>query len=88
MKPYPGYIVKENSTVNIDIGYLDNYNKNVVMPNLIGYSLDSAIEILENLELNYTVEGEGSIVEQSTPKGEMIDKGTEIKLKLKEEYGD
>ena len=88
IKPYPGYIIKENSTINVDIGYLENYNKNIIMPNLIGYSLDSAIEILENLGLNYTVEGEGSIVEQNIPKGEMINKGVEIKIKLREEYGD
>lgn len=88
VKPYPGYIVKENSTINIDIGYLENYNKNVIMPNLIGYSLDSAISVLENLGLSYTIEGSGSIIEQSIPMGEMINKGVNVKLNLKEEYGD
>jgi len=88
VKPYPGYIVKENSTISIDIGYLETYNKNVIMPDLVGYSLESAIEILNNLGITYTVEGEGAIVYQSIPSGEMINKGVNVKLTLNEEYGD
>jgi len=88
VKPYPGYIIKENSTISIDIGYLETYNKNVIMPDLVGYSLESAIEILNNLGITYTVEGEGAIVCQSIPSGEMINKGVNVKLTLNEEYGD
>lgn len=88
VKPYPGYIVKENSTISIDIGYLETYNKNIIMPDLVGYSLESAIEILNNLGITYTVEGEGAIVYQSIPSGEMINKGVNVKLTLNEEYGD
>lgn len=88
VKPYPGYIIKENSTISIDIGYLETYNKNIIMPDLVGYSLESAIEILNNLGITYTVEGEGAIVYQSIPSGEMINKGVNVKLTLNEEYGD
>ncbi|WP_411167956.1 stage V sporulation protein D [Clostridium sp. MB05] len=88
VKPYPGYTVKENSKINIDIGDSESYNKNVVMPDLRGYSLESATKILDDLGIKYTSEGMGSIFKQSIPKGEMITKGTNVKLILNEEYGD
>jgi stage V sporulation protein D (sporulation-specific penicillin-binding protein) len=88
VKPYPGYTVKENSKINIDIGDSESYNKNVVMPDLRGYSLESATKILDDLGIKYTSEGIGSIFKQSIPKGEMITKGTNVKLILNEEYGD
>jgi stage V sporulation protein D (sporulation-specific penicillin-binding protein) len=88
VKPYPGYIVKENSTINIDIGNIESYNKNVIMPDLSGYSLESATNLLDNLGINYTFEGSGAVVKQSIPKGEMIQKGTNVKIILSEEYGD
>ena len=88
VKPYPGYTVKENSKINIDTGEIESYNKNVVMPDLRGYSLESATKILNDLEIIFTYEGEGCIIKQSIPKGEIITKGTNVKLVLDEEYGD
>jgi stage V sporulation protein D (sporulation-specific penicillin-binding protein) len=88
VKPYPGYAVKENSKINIDTGDIESYNKNVVMPDLRGYSLESAIKILDDLGITFTYEGEGSITTQSIPNGEIITKGTNVKLILNEEYGD
>lgn len=88
VKPYPGYTVKENSKINIDTGEIESYNKNVVMPDLRGYSLDRAKNILNDLEITFDYEGEGLIVKQSIPKGEIIIKGTNVKLSLNEEYGD
>lgn len=88
VKPYPGYIVKENSTINIDIGNLESYNKNIIMPDLSGYSLEAAIKLLDNLGLTYSYEGSGAVVKQSIPKGEMIKKGTNVKIILNDEYGD
>lgn len=88
VKPYPGYTVKENSKINIDTGDSESYNKNVIMPDLRGYSLDSATKLLEDLGISYTSEGKGAIIKQSIPKGEMIKKGTNVKLILSDEYGD
>lgn len=88
VKPYPGYSVKENSKINIDTGEIESYNKNVVMPDLRGYSLESAIKILDDLGITFTYEGEGTIAKQSIPKGEIVIKGTNVKLILNEEYGD
>lgn len=88
VKPYPGYTVKENSKINIDTGEIESYNKNVVMPDLRGYSLDAATNVLNDLGITFTYEGKGQIVKQSIPKGEIITKGTNVKLILNEEYGD
>lgn len=88
VKPYPGYTVKENYKINIDTGDSESYNKNVIMPDLRGYSIESASKILDDLGINYTFEGNGTISKQSVPKGELILKKTNVKLVLSEEYGD
>ncbi len=88
VKPYPGYTVKENSKINIDTGDVESYNKYVVIPELRGYTLDEATKILTDLGINFTYDGEGRIIKQSIQKGEMVTKGTEVKLMLNEEYGD
>ena len=88
VKPYPGYTVKENYKINIDTGDSESYNKNVIMPDLRGYSIESASKILDDLGINYTFEGTGTVSKQSVPKGELILKKTNVKLVLSEEYGD
>ena len=88
MKPYPGYIVKEGSKINLYTGENGTYNKNVIMPDLIGYSKESAVELLTSLGINYTSQGEGVVNKQSIPKGEVIVVGDTVKLILSSEYGD
>lgn len=88
MQPYPGYTVKENSKINIDTGDSQSYNKSIVMPDLRGYSKESAIRLLDDLGIKYTVEGSGAVSYQSISKDEMIIKGTSVKLILNDEYGD
>ncbi len=88
VKPYPGYTVKENSKINIDTGDVESYNNYVVITELRGYTLDEATKILTDLGINFTYDGEGRIIKQSIQKGEMVTKGTEVKLMLNEEYGD
>lgn len=88
VKPYPGYTIKENSKINIDTGDVESYNKYVVMPELRGYTLEVATKILDDLGIAFSYDGEGIIVKQSIQKGEIITKGTKVKLELNEEYGD
>nr|WP_259679108.1 stage V sporulation protein D [Clostridium chauvoei] len=88
IKPYPGYTVKEGTKINLYTATTGNYNKNVVMPDLRGYSLESATKVLNDLGISFTTEGEGVVMKQSIPKGELINKGTEVKLVLNAEYGD
>lgn len=88
VKPYPGYTIKENSKINIDTGEIESYNKYVVMPELRGYTLEAATRILDDLGITFSYDGEGKIAKQSIQKGEIITKGTNVKLILNEEYGD
>ena len=88
VKPYPGYTVKENSKINIDTGEIESYNKYVVMPDLRGYTIDIASNILNDLGIEFTYDGNGTVIKQSIQKGEIIVKGTNVKLILNEEYGD
>lgn len=88
IKPYPGYRVQEGSKINLYTDGNGTYNKNVIMPDLIGYSKDAAIELLESLGINYTIQGDGVISKQSIPEGELIVTGDTVKLILTSEYGD
>ncbi|MCF0149030.1 MAG: stage V sporulation protein D [Clostridium sp.] len=88
VKPYPGYTIKENSKINIDTGEIESYNKYVVMPDLRGCTLEVATKILDDLGIIFSYDGEGTITKQSIQKGEIITKGTNVKLVLNEEYGD
>ena len=86
MQPYPGYDVKEGSTINLYTNQNETYNKDVIMPDVRGYSKKAAIELLEELGINYTIQGDGVIINQSIPSGELISKGTTVKLTLSAEY--
>lgn len=88
IKPYPGYVVKEGSKINLYTGGDGTYNKNVVMPDLIGYSKEAAIELLESLGIKYTLQGDGVVSNQSIPEGEVILIGDTVKLILTSDYGD
>lgn len=88
IKPYPGYTVKEGSKITV---YTDGDGENtnsVIMPDIRGYSLSSASELLKKLGIKYTSEGEGIIESQSIPSGELITKGTTVKLKLSSKVED
>lgn len=87
--PYPGYTIKEGEKVTIYLGEEASAETTVVMPDLMGYSLDSAKTLLDDLGIKFTYEGEGLIMDQSIPAGEVIIPGSsEVQLTLDEEYGD
>ena len=52
------------------------------MPNLKGMNLKDAVYLLETYGLNVSVEGSGSVVNQSIKKGVKFKKGNVIKLEL------
>ena len=88
IQPYPGYVLQEGSKINLYTDGNGTYNKNVVMPDLRGYSQESAVAILTNLGIDYTLQGEGVVNKQSIPQGELITAGTKVKIILTSEYGD
>lgn len=88
MTPYPGYTVKEGSKINLYTSGDGNYNNNVVMPDVRGYSKEDANALLTELGLTPVFEGSGMIDEQSVTSGEVITKGTSVKLTLSIDYKD
>ena len=88
MTPYPGYTVKEGSKINLYTSGDGNYNNNVVMPDVRGYSKEDANALLTKLGLTPAFEGSGMINKQSVASGEVITKGTSVKLTLSIDYKD
>ena len=88
MNPYPGYTVKEDSKINLYTTGDANYNNNVVMPDVRGYSKEDANELITKLGLIPVFEGSGMVEDQSINQGEVITKGTSVKLTLSLDYKD
>lgn len=88
MDVYPGYTVKEGAVIKLyTSGSSDDIN-NVVMPDMCGYSKEAAYDMLTKLGLTVSFEGEGTVNSQSVSSGEVIAKGTAVKLTLESDYKD
>jgi stage V sporulation protein D (sporulation-specific penicillin-binding protein) len=88
IKPYPGYTVKEGSKISLYTNLDGGSIVSVVMPNVQGYSVENAGNLLKSLGLKYTFSGTGLVDTQSIPAGEVITKETAIKLELGTDYKD
>ncbi|MEQ8196689.1 MAG: stage V sporulation protein D [Clostridiaceae bacterium] len=88
ISPKPGYSVKEGSKLNLYTGNDANYNRYIIMPDVTGYSQASATELLGSLGITPEYEGVGLIDSQSVEAGELIKKGTKVKMNLSNETGD
>ena len=86
-QPYPGYTVKEGTKITIYTGDAVDNNK-VSMPDLTGLSVTSATDILDDLGIKYSLEGDGFVIDQSIPAGEVITTGSNVRLTLSDDYGD
>ena len=86
-QPYPGYTVKEGTKITIYTGDAVDNNK-VSMPDLTGLSVTSAKDILDDFGIKYSLEGDGFVIDQSIPAGEVITTGSNVRLTLSDDYGD
>ena len=88
MDVYPGYTVKEGTVIKLNTsGSADDINK-VAMPDICGYSKEAAYDMLTKLGISVSFEGEGTVNSQSISSGEVIVKGTAVKLILESDYKD
>jgi stage V sporulation protein D (sporulation-specific penicillin-binding protein) len=85
VEPCPGTTVKEGEKIKIYADKRSKLEKDIVMPDLRGSSLEFAKSILDNLEITYEYIGDGDVALQSIPSGTMISKGTKVSLTLKTE---
>ena len=80
--PSKNNIIYEDSLIILKTNGFDNK-----MIDLTGYSYKEVINILKFMNVEYTLEGNGYVYEQSIPAGETIDDTIVIKLKNKYENG-
>lgn len=84
LNPKPGFSVKEGTKIVLYTGSSSNYNKVVVVPNLLGLNKDKAMSILNGLGLKAEFTGSGLVAEQSVEADSEVQKGTTLLLKLDE----
>ena len=85
INPYPGTTVKAGSKITLTASSKSSIDNKIIMPDLAGTTVEFAINLLDNLGLQYEYEGSGKVVEQSISSGELISRGTKVKLVFKEE---
>lgn len=81
ISPVPGNSVKKGTEIVITLGSSVD-NKDVVVPNLSGYSKQAAMELIDKLGLKAEFSGEGMVIKQSISANEYVKGGTTIKLTL------
>jgi stage V sporulation protein D (sporulation-specific penicillin-binding protein) len=82
MNPKPGYTMKEGDKILLYTGTTANYNKVVVVPELIGLNKDRAVSLLNTLGLKADFVGEGLVSKQSISAGKQVSKGTTLLLEM------
>ncbi|WP_423249105.1 stage V sporulation protein D [Clostridium sp.] len=82
MNPKPGYTIKEGEEIKLYTKTTSNYNKDVIVPDFNGLSMEKTKEILNKIGLKGTFTGEGVIKEQSIAQGDVVKSGTSIEFKL------
>lgn len=78
------YPLVGTSILSNDRVILVTNDKNVTMPNIIGWSKKNAIQLFKMLGLNYNVEGYGYVKQSSIKEGTTINIGDEISIILEE----
>ena len=82
MTPKPGYTVKEGDKIILYTTNGGNYNKDVVIPDLTGYTQEEAETVLSNLGLESQFIGEGLVADQNISPGKTVRKGTSLIFEL------
>ncbi|NLL81596.1 MAG: PASTA domain-containing protein [Tissierellia bacterium] len=77
--PLPGAEVIKGSIIDL---YLNERPVVITMPDLIGKTREEVTEILDKLNIQYTLKGEGKVINQSPIPGTNINEDTEIVIEL------
>ncbi|AYF54979.1 stage V sporulation protein D [Clostridium botulinum] len=88
MTPKPGYAINEGGKVILYTGSAENYNKEVAVPNLKGYSKEKAQQLLKSLGIQVKFIGEGAVLEQSIAPGKSVNRGTATIVLTLRDVGD
>ncbi|MGL4990707.1 MAG: stage V sporulation protein D [Sarcina sp.] len=78
MLPKAGYMVADTTKIKLYTGGSSNYNKDVIIPDFIGYSKEMVESLMIKIGLVPKFEGEGTVKEQSHKKDDVVKKGETI----------
>lgn len=78
--PSPGVEVKKGSIIDL---YLNTSSNTIQMPYLINMTKEQVIKILEEMNLEYTLKGDGIAVEQKPLPGEEINTDTKVEVEFR-----
>jgi stage V sporulation protein D (sporulation-specific penicillin-binding protein) len=80
--PLPGTEVQKGSIIDL---YLNDKNEEtIIMPSLIGKDKTEVVKILDELNVNYELKGEGVAIRQNPTFGELININTKIEVEFGE----
>ncbi|MGL5381009.1 stage V sporulation protein D [Clostridium sp.] len=83
MSPIPGSIVTEGSIITLDSNEKNDTATKIIMPNVVGKSLEDATVLLNRLGIQFVTNGTGQIYQQSIGEGKIIDNNVKVKLDLR-----
>ena len=78
------YPAKGETVLSYDKVFLITNDKNIKMPNIIGYSRSEAIYLMKTLGYDFEIEGYGYVTSQSVSAGTPVTGKVKIKLESKE----
>ena len=85
IKQYPN---KNSKITSKDKVFLITNDNNLTIPNLTGYSMKEAENLLKLIDVNYKIEGTGYVNSQSIPENTPVTPGMEITLTLNPKFQD
>ena len=77
----PGAEVINGSIIDL---YLNERPSLITMPDLMGKTREEVSQILDELDLQYTFNGAGKVINQNPEAGENLNKDTNIVIELSE----
>ena len=77
---YNSYVMSGSSVVIYTSS--ESPKRTVTVPDLMGYSLAEAVDVLKNIGLNVHAKNIGNVISQSIPEGTVVNRGSVIELEL------
>ena len=78
--PLPGTEVQKGSIIDLYLN--DKSEETIIMPSLIGKDKTEVIKILDEMNVNYELKGEGEAIRQNPAFGEQIKINTKIEVEF------
>nr|WP_286672871.1 stage V sporulation protein D [Anaeromonas gelatinilytica] len=82
--PKAGTKVKQGEIIELYIKSTPIEKSSTIVPNLMGKDYDEVVEILNSIDVKFTVDGEGKVISQSPKAGTIVNYNTEIRVNLED----